>query len=190
MIFNSQGAAELKQFINGGSITPGEEVTLPKGAELLGDLTIEAVPPGGEGEHAWRKYSGTPTKTFACRAAGVNDLEIINAFGFNREEIDVSFLAGFSGGRITAGGTVYDVSFPSNGVLQIFTNGSSAGTCPITYNPATGKINMGSWVVNTWFWSSGFKKTGSGSLVGYVVDDNSAAYPEAGTQDGNYYLKI
>ena len=44
MIFNSQGAAELKQFINGGSITPGAEaIVLPKGAELLGDLTIEAA---------------------------------------------------------------------------------------------------------------------------------------------------
>lgn len=43
MIFNSQGAAELKPFINGGTITPGDEVVLPKGAELLGDITIEAV---------------------------------------------------------------------------------------------------------------------------------------------------
>lgn len=45
MIFNSQGDAKLRQFINGGTITPGSEaIVLPKGAQLLGELTIEAVP--------------------------------------------------------------------------------------------------------------------------------------------------
>ena len=44
MIFNSQGDAKLRQYINGQTITPGKEaITLPKGAQLLGDVTIEAV---------------------------------------------------------------------------------------------------------------------------------------------------
>ena len=44
MIFNSQGAAQKKIYINGGTIIPGAEaIVLPKGAELLGDLTIEAA---------------------------------------------------------------------------------------------------------------------------------------------------
>lgn len=44
MIFNSQGDAELRPFINGQTITPGDTaITLPKGAQLLGDVTIEAV---------------------------------------------------------------------------------------------------------------------------------------------------
>lgn len=44
MIFNSQGSAEKRTYISGGEITPGEEdVVLPGGAYLLGDLTIKAV---------------------------------------------------------------------------------------------------------------------------------------------------
>ena len=44
MIFNSQGDAKLRTYINGGSITPGPDpITLPKGGQLLGDLTIEAA---------------------------------------------------------------------------------------------------------------------------------------------------
>lgn len=44
MIFNSQGDAKLRQYINGQTITPGDTaITLPKGAQLLGDVIIEAV---------------------------------------------------------------------------------------------------------------------------------------------------
>lgn len=44
MIFNSQGDAKLRQYINGGTITPGDTaITMPKGAQLLGDVTISAV---------------------------------------------------------------------------------------------------------------------------------------------------
>ena len=44
MIFNSQGDAKLRQYINGQTITPGATaITLPKGAQLLGDVIIEAV---------------------------------------------------------------------------------------------------------------------------------------------------
>ena len=35
MIFNSQGDAKLRQYINGQTITPGDTaITLPKGAQL------------------------------------------------------------------------------------------------------------------------------------------------------------
>jgi hypothetical protein len=44
MIFNSQGDAKLRQYINGQTITPGATaITLPKGAQLLGDVIIEAA---------------------------------------------------------------------------------------------------------------------------------------------------
>ncbi len=44
MIFNSQGDAKLRQYINGQTITPSDTaITLPKGAQLLGDVIIEAV---------------------------------------------------------------------------------------------------------------------------------------------------
>ena len=44
MIFNSQGDAKLRQYINGQTITPGDTaITLPKGAQLLGDVIIEAA---------------------------------------------------------------------------------------------------------------------------------------------------
>lgn len=44
MIFNSQGDATLRQYINGQTITPGEEeIILPGGSYLLGDVIIAAV---------------------------------------------------------------------------------------------------------------------------------------------------
>ena len=44
MIFNSQGDAQLKQYINGQTITPGNEIiTLPGKAVLLDDVILEAV---------------------------------------------------------------------------------------------------------------------------------------------------
>ena len=44
MIFNSQGDAKLRQYINGQTITPGDTaITLPKGAQLLGDVIIAAA---------------------------------------------------------------------------------------------------------------------------------------------------
>lgn len=44
MIFNSQGAAELETWINGGTIIPGdEEVIIPGRHGLLGDVIIKAV---------------------------------------------------------------------------------------------------------------------------------------------------
>lgn len=44
MIFNSQGDATLRQYINGQTITPGkEEITLPGNSYLLGDVVIAAA---------------------------------------------------------------------------------------------------------------------------------------------------
>ena len=44
MILNSQGAAELESWINGGEITPGStDITLPGRHGLLGDLIIKAI---------------------------------------------------------------------------------------------------------------------------------------------------
>lgn len=50
MIFNSQGDATLRQYINGQTITPGEEViTLPGKAVLLGDVSIDGRAAYNEG---------------------------------------------------------------------------------------------------------------------------------------------
>lgn len=214
MIFNSQGDAKLRTYINGGTITPGADpITLPKGGQLLGDLTIEAV----QTEQAI--ITPTAQQQIITPSAGkyFNQVTVEAAESASGEyawrkysnqltDYTITFTQITTGNpiKIQVGSNGIDLSSVDSSFF-IGLSGKYAGSYPyqfvsasklslngtqysFTYDAAKAQITLSAQISSKVTFTSATKSLRT--KLGFTVSDNSAAYPESGEQDGYYYEKI
>lgn len=140
MIFNSQGDAKLRQYINGQTITPGDTaITLPKGAQLLGDVTIAAVDT--------EILEVTPTaeqqiiippagKYFSKGIIGAADTEAAYQEGYNAA-LDKMNTILLLHGESLADSSLYNRAITNNGV-KVSTAQKKFGTSSLYFNGSSG----------------------------------------------------
>lgn len=206
MIFNSQGAAELKTYINGGSIIPGDNViTLPKGGELLGDLTIEAVaagslevtpnsehqiftPPDGEyynrvtvgaaqGGNGQYAWEKSISATFSFTQLSSGTPTILQVAS---NDIDVTTIT--SDAFVGLNGSVNATTYNFTNNHQVIIGGQ---TWEYTYDQTTARITI-QISITSGTWANATARV----VIGYIVSDDSTEYPNGGELNGYWYELI
>lgn len=170
-----------------------------------------------EGKNVWRKYDGyTPAKTMTVNfsylsTSGNNGYLKLNVTNGTVNELTASMFAGHTFITDVKSSAYYKFEFTSatsetGGTLTIYTRENTYGswskysTGSWYLDKSSGKIRITNTYGSVLFpamntsgtWSSKSVSVAEsyGNLIGFVVDDDSSAYPDGGTTSDGYYYEL